>query len=869
MVLISKSACLAGLLISVSVAAGAQMMRTRTDADALPTCAPVKGTQAWKDKRLSPECRAMAVIRSMTMEQKFLRLDHSFGPPPAGSFDFPQTSAVDGPNGIARGPFPGPPPPMAIGVTAFPNEIVVAASWNRDLSRQFGVALAEEWRGKGLSEIIGPTLNLMRTWHWGRSAETYGEDPYLAGEMAAAEVEGIQTKHVLAMIKHFTANNQDWNRVGHFPGYTGVNEIIPQKALEEIYYPAFRTAIRRSSASGVMCAYNQINGVFACNNKQVLANLRAWGLEGAISPDAVFAQHDAATALNAGVDRISGTSFRGLLQRGVISTETIDRVLFHEIVPMFRFGVFDDPPSGNAGARVSTPEHIALADRMIEEGSVLLKNKRELLPLNATRLKRIVVIGADAGPDEVVGEEGPVVYVEKLSVPADAIIQRAGNSVAVNYVNIGGGIRPLPVLHGDVLSTSRGRAGGLHAEYFRSGDLTGSPVLQRTEAALDLDRLPAEMGEEKISFSAPTSTWSARWTGRITPPVSGEYVFSLSGGGSATLFLGDKAVVRLDHVNFRATAFGTVYLAGGKPVSLRVEHSNEYALLGSNLHLGWLPPQVEQMASALKAAHEADVAIVFAGEQLGEGMDKRSLHLPGNQDAIIEAVARQNPQTVVVLNTSTPVSMPWIDKVGAVLETWYPGQESGKAIASLLFGDADPGGRLPMTFPVDETQGPATHPDEYPGVNGVARYDEGVLTGYRWYDAKQQMPLFPFGFGLSYTRFKLSGLKVEHEAGRSIVFVSVRNVGTRAGADVVQVYVGEPHEMKEPPSLLKAFEKVTLQPGETRELTIKVPDEELASWSEADAEWKLTAGKYLIKVGESSRELGLSAEVELPAQSFR
>ena len=247
--------------------------------------------------------------------------------------------AADGPNGIARGPFPGPPPPSALGVTAFPNEIVVASSWDRDMATQFGKALAEEWNGKGLSEIIGPTLNIMRTWHWGRSAETYGEDPFLTGEMASAEVSGIQSQHVIAMVKHFVANNQDWDRVGHFPDFTGINEIISERALHEIYYPGFRAAVEKSSAGAAMCSYNQINGTFACNNNDVLPELRSWGLVGDITPDAVFALHDPLKAINAGVDHLGfGVSFKALYDRGQINELVIDRVLFNTIVPIFKVG---------------------------------------------------------------------------------------------------------------------------------------------------------------------------------------------------------------------------------------------------------------------------------------------------------------------------------------------------------------------------------------------------------------------------------------------------------------------------------------------------------------------------------------------------
>ena len=790
----------------------------------------------------------------MTLAEKLARLD-------GAKQTFFQIQYDDGPNGIAKGPFPGPPQPMALGVTAFPNEIGVAATWDRDLATQFGTALAEEWRGKGLSEIIGPTLNMMRTWHWGRSAETYGEDPFLTAEMASAEIAAIQSQHVIAMMKHFVANNQDWDRNGHFPDFTGVNEIIPERALHEIYYPGFRAAIEKSSAGAAMCSYNQVNGIFACNNKDVQTQLRSWGLTGDITPDALFALHDPLLAINAGIDHLQpGFSFKALYDSGKLDEAGIDRILFHTIMPIFTVGVFDHPPTGSPANRVSTPEHIALSNRIIEQGAVLLKNNDHLLPLTPGKVKTIAVIGVAAGPDAITGEEGPMVYVEKLSVPADAIIRRAGSSMSVTYVKAGAGIRPLPILR---------PSAGFSGSYFHSGDLSGQPVVTRTDPAVDFDGLPApELGKEVFSFAPPKLTWSARWTATVDPPLTGDYVFSITGGGSARLSIAGKPVVQLEHVNFSSTALGTMHLEAGKPVSLVLEHSNNYSVLGSKLHLGWFPPQPKVMAEALQAAHAADVAIVFCGEQLGEGMDKQAFSLPGDQNELIEAVAAQNPHTVVVLNTSTPVAMPWIQKVASVLETWFPGQESGAGTAGLIFGDADPGGRLPMTWAAGPEQGPATRAEEYPGVNGVAHYDEGILVGYRWYDQHQQQPLFPFGFGLSYTAFQYSHLKLNRNADAVTIELTVRNIGERRGSDVVQAYVGEPAAAAEPPSQLKGFAKVDLKQGEEKRVTIAVPVGSLSWWNEQTHHWEMPAGSYEFKVGASSRDVRLHDRLSLPAASF-
>jgi beta-glucosidase len=831
----------------------------------LEDCKVPAVSEPWRDSNQTSECRALELIKAMTLEDKIAHLSVSLGEPKPDRFGIPALHPNDGPNGFAKGPFPGPPSPSALGVTAFPNEIALAATWDRSRATEFGKALGEEWRGKGSSEIIAPTLNIMRTWHWGRSAETFGEDPFLNGQMATAEVSALQKEHVIAMIKHFAGNNQDSDRVGHFPDFTGINEIITEKALHEIYYPGFREAIQTGEAAGAMCAYNQINGTFACNNAKVLDELSKFGFTGAVTPDAVFALHDPLLAIKAGVTYVgSDKTMREMIAQSQLTEQTLDHLLYGVLYPIFKLGIYDSPSTGKPAARVTTSEHQALSRQIIGEGSVLLKNKDGLLPISADKVKSLAIIGIAAGPQAVIGEEGPTVYVEKLSVPAEALISRAGTQIKSSYYDVGAGIRPLPLIQADVLTPSGGPGHGLTAAYFRSSDLSGEPAVTRIDAGINVNGLPApELGTEVRSFGPPKLSWSARWSGTLMPPTTGEYVFSLDGAGSAKLLVDGQPVAQIEKVNFRSTGFGVVHLMAGRAVKIVVEHSNDYALLGSSLHLGWYPPHPDEMKVALDAAKAADVAVVFAGEQLGEGMDKTSLGLPGNQDELIEAVASVNPHTVVVLNTSTPVAMPWLKKVSAVLEAWYPGQESGTGTAAVLFGDLDPCGRLPVTFPASPDQGPGVKPESYPGLNGTAQFNEGILVGYRWYDQHQQTPLFPFGYGLSYTDFQYDSLEVRRVGNAVSLTVMVKNTGKRAGSDVVQVYVAEPEDAQEPLSQLKGFEKVFLKPGESRAVDIEIPVDRLAAWNENTHEWKIWKGAYEFKVGQSSRKILLSKSIEL------
>ena len=577
----------------------------------------------------------------------------------------------------------------------------------------------------------------------------------------------------------------------------------------------------------------------------------------------VSALHDQTAAVDAGVDRLGTVDvLKEMLGKGQITEATLNRMLYDTLIATFRLGIFDDPPTGNPAARVTTPEHMALSREIIEESTVLLKNKNHLLPLTAGKVKSIAVIGAAAGPQAVTGEEGPIVYVEKLSVPADAIAERAGNEIKVTYYRANVGIRPLPAIEGEVLKPAVGTGPGLSGSYYNNGTLSGEPALTRVDRSVDFgDRPFPDPNGGAQTFGPPKSTWSARWEGKLTPPVTGNYGFSVWASGTAHLYVDGRLVAGVEKANFSAASVGVTHLIANRPVPVRLEESNEDGVVGSQIHLGWYPPHPDDYAAAMKAAADSDVAIVFAAEQLGEGMDKSVLNLPSDQDTLIESVAARNPNTVVVLNTSTPVAMPWIDKVAGVLEAWYPGQESGAGTAAVLFGDADPGGRLPMTFPANAAQGPGTRPEEYPGVSGTAHYDEGIYVGYRFYDEHKQTPLFPFGFGISYTTFDYSQLHVARNKDSFQLQVTVKNTGNLAGSEVIEVYLTDPPAAHEPPYQLKGFSKVRLQPGESKTVEIAIPVSALAAWNDASHHWETSGGVYRFSVGRSSRDIKMDADI--------
>ena len=808
----------------------------------------------------SPEERASALVVRMTRDEKVALV--SSGTTAIPRLGIPALTPLDGPNGVGHG---------AANVTAFPNAEVVAASWDRSVAQRFGAALGVEAAGKGVNLLFAPTVNILRTPLWGRAPETLGEDPYLAGQLVAAEIQGIQGAHVIAQVKHFAANNQEIGRFGNPLGNPffspAVDVLVSERALQEIYFPAFKAAVQEGQAGSVMCSYPRLNGVYACQNPATLGTLKHdWGFTGFVGPDSTLAVRDTVAAIEAGTDNFAlsgiGIPVSQALQQ--VDPARLDDMARRILTAMFRVGLFDHPSTGSPGAVVSTPEHLALARDIATQGTVLLKNAANVLPLSGA-VSSIAVIGYDAGPATQRMEGGsPAVVGGPVVTPLDAITARAGQGVSVTYAPGTVGVVPLPIVPAGVLTPSSGTGPGLFGTYYASMDLSGSPVDAFVSPTLDSNQI------------LPAGAYSARWTGTLTPSVTGPYLFSLQHGGIARLFVDGQLVVNGDTEGFDSAALGfpgvpllalqgQATLTAGVPVPITVEYSLGSSISGAGLHVGWQPPEPALLAAAVSAASNADVAVVFANDGAGEGMDRPSLALPGDQDQLIAAVAAANPRTIVVLHTSGPVLMPWLPQVAAVVEAWYPGQETGNAIAAVLFGDADPAGRLAMTFPASPAQGPTTQPAQYPGVGNVVRYDEGILVGYRYYDQLAQEPLFPFGYGLSYTAFSLDHLRVRRRGPDQYkVSVRVRNTGARAGAAVVQLYVGFPGSTGEPPNQLKGFGKVFLKPRRTGRVRMVLDRSSFSRWSETASAWVVEPGTYMLRVGTSSRDLPLGATVAIP-----
>jgi beta-glucosidase len=859
----------AGLVLALVAATPA--LGSASPAHAGKQAASSTTASPWMNTGLSPAQRAALLVAHMSLDEKIAEV-HGVGYPlfadPTAGFagkipgndrlGIPPVYLADSPLGVGNN---------SIGVTQWADTAALASTWDTRIAARYGRAYGAEQAGKGHNVALGPTINILRLPNWGRAPETFSEDPYLTAQQATAVIKGIQSQHVIATAKHFVANNQEVLR-------SSINVVAGEKARKEIYEPAFKAAVQ-AGVGAIMCSYNRIGGSYACENAdELIGTLReAWHFDGMVMSD-WGAVHSTVKAAKSGldlempgaaddtklgpIDQLFGSYFNSKLkaavQSGAVTMAELDRMVTHVLTALFRVGLFDHPtpdPATLKDAVVSTPAHQQLSTRIAEQGTVLLKNPHGVLPLRAG--KSIAVIG-DAAKNPLTAGGGSAAVKPSTPVvsPLSGITARAGASVT--YARGTLGTNALPAVPGGAFGA------GLTATYFASTDLSGTPIASELVPNLDVTGNPKAVGSAK--------TWSARYTGTLTAPSTGTYRFSLQAGGYVTVWIDGAQVVSFTPM-FEPTQNGLVRVSAGAH-SIRVEVRPFTAQLvtvdlfavTAGLHLGWQPREDRMVAQAAKTAKAADVAVVVVSAPASEGWDRRSLALPADQDALISAVAAANPRTVVVLNTASAVTMPWLSKVAGVLEIWFPGQTAGTALARVLFGDVNPSGKLPVTFPASDAQGPARSPIEYPGDGTDVYYSEGVYIGYRWFDAQHQQPLFPFGFGLSYTSFRFSGLQLSQSKAGYTVTAGVTNTGSRSGAEVAQLYVGSPASAHEPLRQLKGYAKVSLAPGQSKMVRLHLTRSALAAWN-ADSGWTVAAGTYRLYVGDSSRHLPLAAAVHV------
>jgi beta-glucosidase len=806
------------------------------------------------------------LLAHLTLDEKIALLAgadawHTVAVPRLG---IPSIKVTDGPNG-ARGASRNGVPTSA----CFPVGVAMGATWNPALIRQVGEALAEETRDKGAHILLAPTVNIHRSPLAGRNFECFSEDPYLTGVMASAYINGLQSRGVGACIKHFVCNDSEFERFS-------ISSDVGERTLREIYLRPFEMAMQRARPWTLMSAYNRINGVWASENRRLLVEILKgeWQFDGMVISDWYGTYSERAVFNGLDIEMpgparwLSRDHVMAALERGDLSEADLDDKVRRLLRTIERVGGFANPtPTAEQG--VDRPGHRALIRRVGVESMVLLKNEQHLLPLNPDQPQTIAVIGANAHWAAIMGGGSSEVAPHYVVTPLQGIRERAGAGCVVEYA-IGCPIfRRLPNLETGWLRLPDTDRSGARLDYFANPDLEG-PVV-RSEHLNTLDA--SWFGDQIADLTTPV--FSTRATCDLILPQSGRYHLGLACVGQARLWLDDELVIDLWAKDLMdgADQRQTVALEANRRYRLRVEFRWPQAGNWRAWQVGLLAAsENDPIEEAVALAARSNVAIIFAGltkEWESEGFDRVDMELPGRQNELISRVAAVNPRTIVVLNAGSPLSMPWIDEVAAVVQAWYGGQEAGHAIAAVLFGDADPGGRLPTTFPRRLADNPAYI--NYPGENGHVLYGEGLFVGYRYYDRKGVAPLFPFGFGLSYTEFAYSNLRLSAESMHAddtlTVSVDITNTGSRTGTEVVQLYVHDvAARLVRPDKELKGFAKVELEPGATTTVTFTIDRQALSYYDPAVPGWVAEPGEFHVLIGRSAADIRLRAGFRLLAE---
>jgi beta-glucosidase len=794
--------------------------------------------------------RVNDLLGRMTLEEKLEYIGgvHAMSIRPIPRLGLPEIRMSDGPVGV-RQDLPS---------TRYPAGIALAATWNPLIAEREGTSMGRDCRARGIHILLAPGLNINRVPVCGRNFEYLsGEDPYLASQMVVPFVRGVQSQGVVATVKHFAANNQEFNRME-------ISAVVGERALREIYLPAFEAAVKEGKAGAVMDAYNRVNGSFCTANRflnlQVLKT--EWGFSGVLVSD-WGATHDTLAAATGGLDleMPSGEYFNpaalsALLKRHQISESQIDDKV-RRILQLIVGNGFLDRPQLDSAIPENDPTSAATALAVAQEGIVLLKNEGKLLPLDRKNVRRVAVFGPDARPGVPTGWGSSFVRPINSVSLVEGLRTLFGSDVKVDYFDTGvGSFESAQFLH----STDHGNLKpGLKTEFFDNPTLAGWPILTRVDSHIDFD-WASGIPIPQLS----SDRFSVRWTGMIRATDSGPHAFRARSDDGIRVFLNGELIIDdwQDHSPRTVTAIRP--LEAGKTYSLRVDYHN---------HGGGAA--VAQFAWASFAVPDAirdyDAAIIGAGFDdgtEGEGAD-RSFALPNLQDALIRNVAEKNPRTAVILFSGGNVDMSsWLDGVPVLLQAWYPGQEGGRALATVLAGDINPSGKLPVTFEKAFADNPAAA--NYPSRDGgkTVNYAEGIFVGYRGYDHSGIEPRFPFGFGLSYTEFEYSGMQISSPAasiGQPIqVKCQVKNIGDRPGAESAQLYV-HPIEpaVERPLRELKGFTKVWLNPGEKKEVSFVVEQNAFQYFDSTTHQFKTGTGRYQLEVGASSRDIRLTQPFEL------
>ncbi|GAA5831287.1 hypothetical protein JCM11251_007820 [Rhodosporidiobolus azoricus] len=804
----------------------------------------------------------------------------------------PAIRTSDGPSGVrGRNFFNGVP------ASCFPCGTGLAASFDTDMMHRVGNALGDECRAKKAHVLLGPTVNIQRSPLGGRGFESYSEDPLLSGMIAASYVKGLQEKGVAACIKHFVANDQEFERFS-------MDSVVSQRALREIYLEPFRLAVKHANPKTFMSSYNKLNGKHCSESQDLLTGIlrEEWGWNGLVMSDwtGVYSVDE---SIKAGLDVempgppvMRGAAVNRAFQAGKLTMEDIDERV-RNVLELLNFAVDSKIPFYADEESVDSPELRALLREAASNGVVLLKNDKNILPLSTDSIKgkKIAVIGSNAKVAFPSGGGSASLACTYTVSPLDAITEVAEKAGASVGFHTGvSAFRYVPLLDSYITHPETGEAGALVSFY---NGLPDDKWFTETQAP------------GKAAFSTPTKSslcfmidgipWDtlgedvrATYTANFTPDITGSWTFGLGSIGYSALFIDGKRVVE----NVESFKTGELFfmmgseerraeidLEAGKTYKLEVRTYLDPSTLGaspfaikSSFRIGAFPTIVPAQArkEAAELAGKSDLAILVVGtnpDWESEGFDRKDMKLPGESDELVRAVLAANPNTIVVNQSGTPVEFPWLKDASTLIQAFFGGNELGNGLADVIFGKTNPTSKLPLSWPARLEDNPAYHSFGNTGEtpNKIV-YGEGIYVGYRHYDRMQLAPAFPFGYGLSYTTFELSGLSTSSvsEAGEFSVSLTITNTGKVSGAEVVQVYIAAASDgsrIQSPVKELKAFKKVALKAGEQKKVDFKLTREAFSYWNEHYSKWIAPKGTYQVFVGTSAAEkdLTLKGEVKL------
>lgn len=806
-------------------------------------------SQKYKDAKAPIEDRVKDLLSRMTIEEKidYIGGYNDFYIRAIERFGLPAIKMTDGPVGTRNyGP-----------TTAYPAAILTAATWDQGLAGLLGEALGKDARQRGVHILLAPGVNIYRAPMNGRNFEYLGEDPFLAGKMAAAYIRGVQSQKVVATVKHFAANNQEYDR-------NNVSSDIDERTLREIYLPAFKMAVQEGKAGAVMNSYNLINGEHATQhdylNNKILKG--EWGFDGILMSDWV-ATYDGVAAAKGGLDLempsgkfMNRTNLLPALKNGFISEETINDKVRRILRIIFRFGFYDTPYKEETN-RKELPGSAKVALDLARNGMVLLKNEGNFLPLPKTG-KKIAIIGPNA-QDYVAG--GGSSYTKPFSfVSLFDGIRKAIPDARIEYMAASPPKPETYTAKSDFFIAKGAKEKGLKAEYFPNRTLSGKPVAVVTDPDINHD-----WGDAPGVKGIGPDDFSIRFTGVLRPQKSANYTFAVRGDDGYRLFIDGKPVIDLWNDQAATLTTAKMDLKAGQEYDVRLEY---YENAGGAVIALAAYEEIIDFEGAEALAGRADVVILSLGfdqASEGEGFD-RTFRLPEHQEHLLRIVTQANPNTVVVLNAGGNVDMQsWLPRTKALLHAWYPGEAGGTAVAEILFGDTNPSGKLPVSFEKRWEDNPAFHFYHDLDGNKKVAYGERLDVGYRFYDKSKIKPQFPFGFGLSYTTFEYSALKItgDMRSGYMVSF-NVKNTGKMDGAEAAQVYV---HQVKSPVDRpikeLKGFAKVYLKKGESKTVSVSLNADAFSYYKTALKAFDYDKGIFEVLIGASSEDIRLKQDIEI------